>query len=408
MSQAVETVHDSSRRSGSAVERARAFVERHVAPVALELDGRHDPRESFSWELIEAAHSYGLATLCLDGQYGGEGLDFPTFIRVGVELAKGDLGIAAMIVQTNRLGVMLQTCGTPEQRERYLSGIVADPRCLLAFCQSEPHLGSDSGLPVNSGPHRTRYHTRAVREGDDWVLTGKKIYIDNGATAKYYLVMAQTDDDAPTNRGTTCFVLEGGMPGLNPGQVFDKTGERLAMHAEVNFDGVRLTDAHVIGEVNRAHAVHALFTSTRNVTAASTALGVAEAAYDCALSYARERVQGGRHLIDHGAVRVDLARLRMEIDAASAYVHATAAAAAGSEPIGKAAGIYPKVVAGEAAWSAAQLAVDLHGARGYTRGWQAEKLLRDALSFGHAGTPTRTAMLKAAKALYGDPEPLVL
>ena len=391
-----------SRVESDPVERARQYIAKHVAPRELELDGQHDPTDCFSWDLIEAADAYGLRALCVDPRYGGGGVDFLTFIRTAVELAKGDLGVAAMLVQVNRVAAMYESVGTPAQRERYLRDICSDSRCLLAFASTEEHLGSDSGMPITSGPNMTQYKTRAVRVSDGWEITGRKIYIDNGSTAKYYLVMAQTDFSAPISSGSTCFIVERGRPGLRSGSVFNKSGERLAQHAEVILEGCVVPDENIFGALNGASAQLALFSASRSMATAATAVGVAEAAYDCAVEWGRSRVQGGRRLIDHGAIRVDLARQRMTIDAATAYVEAAATAEMSGASYSKTFGIFPKIVAGEAAWGAAQLAVSLHGARGYTRGWRAEKLLRDAASFDHAGTPNRTALLKAARVMYGE------
>jgi alkylation response protein AidB-like acyl-CoA dehydrogenase len=383
------------------VARAKAYATEIVGPIEMELDGRANPADCFSWDLIDEGDARGLRTLCPSRKHGGEEIDLPTFIRTSVEIARGDLGIAGMLVQTNRVAMIFEKAGTASQVEKYVPDICADPRCLLAFAASEPTVGSDASHP-GSGPNAARYHTKAFRRDGGWEITGKKIYIDNGTTAKFYLVLAQTDDSLPLSHGATCFIVERGTEGLRPGEVLNKTGERLAAHAEVNFDRCWVPDANVMGDINGSHALLSMFTASRNVTAAATAIGVAEAAYDCATAWANSRVQGGRKLIDHGAVRIDLARQRMMIDVARAYVEMAAATVESGQAFSKTLGVYPKIIAGQAAMDMATFAVDLYGARGYTRGWRVEKLMRDASSFLHAGGPNRTLLLKAARMLYGE------
>ncbi len=384
------------------VARAKEYVQKYVAPRELQLDAEPDPEKCFDWELIEAAHEYGLRTLMMDKQYGGEAVDLLTFMRVAEELGKGDLGIAGTLTQVNKLATTIQDVGTQQQKETILPQIRSDAHCALAWCSTEPDFGSDRALPQLHGPNPTKNRTRAVKVDGGWQITGTKIYIDEGNIARYLLVMAQTDESEPYTTGSTTFIVERGNPGLSSPKVFDKMGRRLGLHTEVVLDQCFVRDEDVLGEVNRGPAAFASRAGETNVIGGATALGVGEAAYECAVEYATHRIQGGRRLIDHGVVRHDLAKARMHLDAARAYVNAAAAAELGQIPKDPNFRNFTSVLAGQAAFEMALLAMELHGARGYTRGWRVEKLVRDAASFDHAGTPNRTALLKAAREMYGD------
>ncbi|HLH67697.1 MAG TPA: acyl-CoA dehydrogenase family protein [Candidatus Dormibacteraeota bacterium] len=379
------------------LERARRFAQEVVAPVAAELDRRPDPVDCFSWEVVEQGSRLGLRTLTLAPEHGGAGLDLPQLARVVFELAKVDVGIAALFAQTNMLWRVIAGAATEEQRGRWLPRFRDDPRCLLALAVTEPEVGSDHVIPW-SGPDPPRLATRATPEGGGWCLEGRKLFVDNGNRAGIYLVMAQTDPDTGLDRGTTCFVIEAGTPGLRPGRVFDKAGERLANHSEVLLEGCRVSEGAVLGAVNRGFEVLERHFRGRATLAGCCALGVAEAAYARTLAWCRERVQGGRPLIEHDLVGVELAEMRMQLTAAWDHLLATAARiAAGSA--GLAEDGLAKVHAAQVGYQVVTRALDLHGGRGYLRDAGVEKWWRDVAAFFHSDGANRALLIRAARAI---------
>jgi alkylation response protein AidB-like acyl-CoA dehydrogenase len=381
----------------SHVGRARWFAREVVAPVAAERDRSRDPTDCFSWEIVEQGSQLGLRTLTLAPEHGGAGLDLPQLAQVVLELAQADAGVAALFAQTNMLWRVIEGAATDEQRARWLPRFRDDPRCLLALAVTEPEVGSDHIIPFQ-GPDPPRFATQATPEVGGWRLEGRKLFVDNGNRAGIYLVMAQTDPNVGLDRGATCFVIEAGTPGLCSGQVFDKMGERLANHAEVRLEGCRVPGSAVLGTVNRGFEVLDRHFRGRATLAGCCALGIAEAAYAKAVAWCRARIQGGRSLIDHDLVGVELAEMRMQLTAAQDHVLATAARIAAGEA-GPAEDALAKVYAAEVAHQVVTRALDLHGARGYLRDGGMEKLLRDVIAFFHSDGANRTLLIKAARAI---------
>lgn len=377
------------------VDLVRDFVAREVAPAAAGLD-RHDrPEDCFSWDLVERASAAGLRTLTLDEEYGGSGVDFTTTALAVEELAKGDMGLAVVFAQTWKLAQTIQLAGTPDQRARYLPSYAADPRALLAITFTEPDTASDYFVPHD----RARYATTAVKTDGGWRLNGLKHFISNGNRASLYIVFAQSEPGRSLEEGSTAFLVPRDTEGLSIGRVHDKLGERLANNAEVIFEDLFVPDEDVLGEPGAGFRVQQTFFPASNAYAAATVLGVAEAAYDRALGWARQRVQGGKPIIQHDSVASDLAEMRMWLDATRLYVLHAAWAGDHPEAWDPMLGALPKVLASQVGWKVVTRAMELHGGYGYMKETGMEKLLRDAAAFLHSDGVNRTLLLKAARQL---------
>lgn len=380
--------------STDAEQAAERFGTETVGPASARLDACVDPAACFDWGMIEEGSRLGLRTLTMARKDGGAGIGLLELGRVVLELARHDVGVAAIFAQTNMIWRLLDRTATPSQKEWLLSRFRDDQRCVLAIGITEPDTGSDHVLPEATA----RFSTRARRAGGGWELTGTKVFIDNGNRAGLYVILAQTDPDRGLAEGSTAFVLRSGTPGLRSGTVFDKLGERLANHAEVVLDGCRVTDDAVLGRVNAGMTVLRDNFSGRIAVAGLEAVGVAEAAYQRSLAWARARVQGGRPLLEHDVVGVQFAEWRMRIDAAQAMLERTldrldrGLALAHEEALAK-------VLAAEVACAVAVGAMELHGGRGYMRGNGAEKLVRDAMTFLHSDGANRALMLRAARSI---------
>ena len=372
----------------------RRFVQEVVLPVAAELDRRPDPAECFSWEIVEKADAMGLRTLTLAPEYGGAGADSLTTAMVIEELAKGDLGVSVIFAQTLKIAQTLQKAATEEQKARFLPKFREDPHFLLAIGITEPNTSSDYIIPYGGG----KFSTRAERRDGGWVINGMKHFISNGNRAKLYLVFAQTDPTKNLATGSTCFLVERDTPGFTIGRVHDKMGERLVNNAELYFEDCFVPDENVLGEVNKGFQILATFFPASNAYAAASVLGVADAAYERTLRWVQTRVQGGRRLLEHDSVAMELAEMRMLLDAARSYIHRAAWLAdhpeEGWDPT---MGALPKVFASQVAWRVVTKALELHGGYGYMRETGLEKLVRDAAAVLHSDGANRALLLKAAR-----------
>ncbi len=380
------------------LETVRRFVREEVSPVAGELDRRQDPAACFSWEIVEKADAAGIRTMTLSEEWGGIGADSLTTAMVIEELAKGDVGVAVVLAQTLKLAQALQKTASPEQRQKYLPRFRDDPRYLLAIAITEPETGSNYFLP-----HKAPFHTKAEKTDGGWRINGMKHFISNGNRAALYLLFAQTDNKTGLADGSTCFLVERDTPGFSIGHVHDKMGERLANNAELIFDNCFVPDANVIGVPGEGFQVLAQFFPQSNAYAAATVLGVAVAAYERSLEWARTRVQGGKELIEHDGIRAQLAEMRMLNDVSRAYIHRAAWLSDNPEAgWDRILGALPKVFASQSAWKVLTWASEIHGGYGFMRDVGLEKLLRDAAAFLHSDGVNRTLLLKAANFMYSD------
>jgi alkylation response protein AidB-like acyl-CoA dehydrogenase len=377
------------------VETVRRFAEEHIVPVRARLDAMADPMACFSWEIVEAADAIGLRTLPLAEEYGGLGADNQTVVRVIETLARADQGVTVTLMQNFKMTRMLEKAGNDEQKQRLFGKFAADPRFLMAFGSSEPAAASDYIIPFDDPS--TRYRTTAVRADGGWRLNGGKHFISNGPVASLYFIFAQTDPAAGLVHGSTCFLVERDTPGFTVGQVHDKMGERLTTNAELYFTDCFVPDANVLGAVNASREARASFSVTAGVFATALVLGVAEAAYERALDWTRNRVQGGKPIIEHSAVAVDVAEMRMMLDATRAYVYQAARAADGELPWDPTYVALVKVFAARTAWQVVTKALELHGGYGYMREAGIEKLVRDAAAFWHSDGANKSLLLRAAR-----------
>ena len=384
------------------LEVTRRFGAEVVAPVAAELDARPNPEDCFSWDIVEQASAVGIRTATLSGEYGGAGVDSLTTAMMIEELAIADMGVSVVIAQTLKIAQTLQQAASESQRERYLPAFTEDPRFLLAIGITEPENASNYIIP-----HPEDFRTTGTRVPGGWTVNGKKHFISNGNVARLYLVFAQTEPGRGLVEGSTCFLIERPTAGFSIGRVHDKMGERLANNAELVFEDCFVPDENVLGEVGRGFDVLERFFPASNAYAAASVLGVADAAYQRSVDWTRKRFQGGAYLIQHDSVATDLARMRMLIDAARAYLQQAARAAdrrdEGWDPT---MGALPKVFASEVAWEVVTTTLSLHGGHGYMRELGIEKLVRDAAAFLHSDGANRSLLLKAARFIREDlPKP---
>ncbi|MGY1735425.1 acyl-CoA dehydrogenase family protein [Geodermatophilus sp. SYSU D00684] len=352
-----------------------------VRPVAAE----YDEREAFPWEVLQEAARIGLYSLDFFATqwFDESGLGIPLTME---ELFWGDAGIGLAIVGTTLAAASVRANGTDEQVGQWIPamfGTEAEPK-VAAFCSSEPDAGSDVGA----------MRTRAVHDeaADEWVLTGTKTWATNGGIADVHVVTAVVDPELRA-RGHASFVVPPGTKGLTQGQKFLKHGIRASHTAEVVLDGCRVPGDCLLGgrerleerlarareglRSGRTQPSMATFERTRPGVGAQ-AVGVARAAYEYALDYARQRVQFGRPIIENQAIAFMLADMKTSIDAARLLVWRAAWMARTGQQFTSAEGSMSKLVAGETAVRVTEQAMQILGGNGYTRDYPVERMARDA------------------------------
>jgi 2-desacetyl-2-hydroxyethyl bacteriochlorophyllide A dehydrogenase len=276
---------------------------------------------------------------------------------------------------------------------------------LAALAATEPGMGSDFIQGHPGGKARTRVE----RKGDGYLINGRKVFISNGSLASLVTVFASHDADAPIRESTSCFAVPTDSPGFAVGQVFDKMGQRACPAAELLFDDVFVPEDHLIGKERGGWELNRLIMSVTRTPVATIALGIARAAYDRALAYAAERVQGGQAIVRHQAIQLLLADMSIRVEAARGLVWRSAASAAAGKPSLKLASM-AKTFASDAAVANATDAIQVLGGNGYMREYGVEKHqpdqpLRDhgERDAGDRGVSART--MRAAR-FHGADQPL--
>ncbi|MFB6892864.1 acyl-CoA dehydrogenase family protein [Kitasatospora sp. NPDC056327] len=369
-----------------------------------------DEREETPWPVIQEAARLGVYSLDFYARqyFDPSGVGIPIAME---ELFWGDAGIGLSIVGTTLAAVAVLANGTEEQIGTWAPQMFGTPDDVrvAAFCASEPDAGSDVSA----------LRTRAVHDGatDTWVLNGTKTWATNGGIAAVHVVVA-TVDPALGARGQASFVVPPGTPGLSQGQKFRKHGIRASHTAEVVLDDVRVPGHCLLGgrekldeRLARAregvrkggrNAAMATFEASRPAVGAQ-AIGIARAAYEVALDYARTRVQFGRPIIDNQGVAFQLADMRTRIDAARLLVWRASWMAATGRPFTAAEGSMSKLYAGETAkWVTAQ-AMQVLGGNGYTREYPVERMHRDSAIYSVFEGTSEIQRLVISRAISGLP-----
>ncbi|MBM7508324.1 alkylation response protein AidB-like acyl-CoA dehydrogenase [Nocardioides salarius] len=388
----------------------RSWLHDFAAEVIRPAAHEWDEREEFPWPVLEEAARIGLysvdffATQSMDRS----GLGIPVAME---EIFWGDAGIGLSIVGTALAAAGVRAGGTDEQVVEWVPQMFGEPGDLrlAAFCSSEPDAGSDVGA----------MRTRATYDeaSDEWVLNGTKTWATNGGLADVHVVTAVVDPDLRA-RGQASFVVPPGTKGLSQGQKFAKHGIRASHTAEVVLDAVRVPGRCLLGGKERlderlgrardgsraaqGNASMATFERTRPAVGAQ-AVGIARAAYEVALDYARTREQFGRPIIENQAIAFALADMRSRIDAARLLVWRAAWMAASRRSFDAAEGSMSKLVAGETAVAVTGQAMQILGGNGFTREYPVERMARDAKIYTIFEGTSEIQRLVIARAISGAP-----
>ncbi|WP_205471850.1 acyl-CoA dehydrogenase family protein [Nocardioides sp. SYSU D00038] len=376
-----------------------------IRPAAAEWD----EREEFPWPVVEEAARIGLYSLDFFAtqSFDETGLGIPITME---ELFWGDAGIGLAICGTALAAAGVRANGTDEQVGEWVPQMFGEPGDLrlAAFCSSEPDAGSDVGAMRT----RARYDEAA----DEWVITGTKTWATNGGLADVHVVTAVVDPDL-RSRGQASFVVPPGTKGLSQGQKFLKHGIRASHTAEVVLDDVRVPGRCLLGGKEKldarlarareggsaaGNASMATFERTRPAVGAQ-AVGIARAAYEVALDYARTREQFGRPIVENQGVAFQLADMKTAIDASRLLVWRAAWMARQGKRFESAEGSMSKLMAGETAVRVTGQAMQILGGNGFTRDYPVERMARDAKIYTIFEGTSEIQRLVIARAISGAP-----
>ncbi|MCP2331058.1 acyl-CoA dehydrogenase family protein [Actinoalloteichus caeruleus] len=340
---------------------ARNFADDEIAPHAAEWDRR----ESLDLDLIPRMGELGFLGLTIPEEHGGSGGDHLAYYLVLEELGRADSSVRGVVsVSLGLVAATIARHGTPEQHQRWLPALCSG-RALGCFALTEPGTGSDAGALT----------TRAVRDGDDWLITGAKTFITNGTWADVALLLARTSDDG--SRGITAFLVPTASAGFHRREINGKLGLRAQATAELHLDGVRVPDTARLGEVGRGFPLAMSALGKGRVSVAAGCVGIAQASLDAALRYAGERHQFGKAIAGHQLVQRLLATTAVDTAAARLLVWQAADLLDRGQPHETAASM-AKLFASEAAVRAADNAVQVFGGYGYVDEYPVSRYLRDA------------------------------
>ncbi|HET7146638.1 MAG TPA: acyl-CoA dehydrogenase family protein [Gaiellaceae bacterium] len=340
---------------------ARDFAQREIEPYAAEWDREHRfPRETFA-KLAEL----GLMGTCIPEEYGGAGTDFVSYILVLEELSRADAGVGVTVaVHTSAVTLPILTFGTDEQRSRFVPPLARGEH-LGAFALTEPESGSDAGA----------LRTRAEPEGDGWKITGTKQWITNARYSGTFLLFARTDPDTPGSRGLSAFVVDGDDVRVTRDE--EKLGLNSSITNDVVIEGAVVGRDRLLHEEGKGFHVAMQTLDGGRIGIAAQALGIAQAAYDVAREYAKERRTFGKAIAEHQAIQFKLADMATEIDAARLLVYRAASLKDRGEAVTEA-GAKAKLFASEVARRQTGEAIQILGGYGYTKEFPVERYYRDA------------------------------
>jgi alkylation response protein AidB-like acyl-CoA dehydrogenase len=344
-------------------EAVRAVCDAKVAPYAADVD----ENARYPQEAADALRAADFHAPHVPEEYGGAGADALATVLVIEEVARACVS-SSLIPAVNKLGSLpVQIAGSEELKRKYL-GALARGEGGFSYCLSEPDAGSDAG----------GMKTRAVRDGDDWVLDGVKRWITNAGESEFYTVMAVTDPEKKTRGGISAFVVEKSDEGVSFGAKEKKLGIKGSPTKEVYLDKVRIPGDRIIGEEGTGFATAMKTLDHTRVTIAAQAVGVAQGALDYALGYAQERQQFGKSISEFQGLQFMLADMGMKIEAARQLTYAAAGRSERGDKDLTFFGAAAKCFASDVAMEVTTNAVQVLGGYGYTREYPVERMMRDA------------------------------
>lgn len=341
----------------------REFATNEVEPLAADIDKEH----RFPEETVAKMAKYGMMGIPFPTEYGGAGGDEVSYAITVEELSRVCASTGVIVsAHTSLCCWPIYAYGTEEQKQKYLPDLLSG-RKIGAFGLTEPNAGTDAA----------GQQTRAVLDGDEWVLDGAKVFITNGGYASTFVVMAMTDKKKGTHGGISSFIVEKGDPGFSIGKTEDKMGIHASSTTELIFQNCRIPKDRLLGEVGDGFKIALSTLDGGRIGIASQALGIAQGAFDVTVDYMKARKQFGKKLSQMEALQFEMADLKTRIEAARLLVYKAAFLEDQHAKYGEAAAM-AKLFAAETAMKVTTKCVQFHGGYGYTADYPVERMMRDA------------------------------
>ncbi|MFE4706393.1 acyl-CoA dehydrogenase [Peribacillus simplex] len=344
-------------------EMVKEFAEKEIKPIAIELDAK----SMFAEDAFKKMGKLGLLGIPFPEEYGGSGGDTVSYAIAVEEVGKACGGTGLSYAAAVSLGASpIYYFGTEEQKQKYLVPITTG-ETLAAFGLTEPNAGSDAG--------GTR--TTAVLEGDEYVINGEKTWITNASYSRTVTVTAVSGKDSKGKNIISAFIVPTDTQGLTINSNYEKMGVRASNTCEIILDNVRVPKENLLGDPDKGFKQFLFTLDGGRISIAALAVGIAQAAFDKALAFSKERIQFGKSISNFQAIQFKLADMAMEIELARNMVYKAAWLKDNKKPFAKEAA-YAKLFASETAFRASNQAIQIHGGSGYMREYEVERYLRDA------------------------------
>ncbi len=345
---------------------ARDFAQKEIAPLAAE----HDETGQFPYETVKKMGQLGLMGIEVPEEYGGAGLDTLAYVLAMEEISKVDASHGTIMSVNNSLVCFgLHHFGTEAQKQKYLVAVASGQK-IGAYSLTEPMSGSDAG----------NMRSRAVRDGDGYVINGRKSWVTSAPVADFIVLFTMT---APEKRhkGITAFIVDTNQPGFSRGKTEPKLGIRASATSEIVFENYRCPASNRLGEEGEGFKIAMTVLDAGRIGIAAQALGIAEAAYEASVAYAREREAFGAKIGEFQGIQFKIADLKTRIEAARLLTYNAALAKQRSKTTGERYTLQAsmaKLFASETAMFCAHAAVQIHGGLGYSKELPIERYFRDA------------------------------
>jgi alkylation response protein AidB-like acyl-CoA dehydrogenase len=345
---------------------ARDFAQKEIAPIAAEFDESGD----FPKETIKKMGEMGFMGIEVPEEYGGAGMDTLAYVLALEEICKADASHGTIMSVNNSLfcyGILKY--GTEDQKKKFVGGVAAGEK-IGAYSLTEPMSGSDAG----------EMRSRAVLDGDHYVLNGRKSWVTSGPVADFILVFMMTDPEKK-QRGISAFLVDADTPGFVRGKKEPKLGIRASATSELMFEDCRVPVANRLGEEGAGFKIAMSVLDAGRIGIASQSLGIAEAAYDASLAYAREREAFGQPIGNFQGVGFKLADMKTRIEASRGLIYQAALTKTRAKTSGERYTLessMAKLFASETAMFVTHQAIQIHGGMGYSKEYPVERYFRDA------------------------------
>ncbi|OZM56749.1 acyl-CoA dehydrogenase [Lottiidibacillus patelloidae] len=341
----------------------RDFAQAEIAPIVEKMD----ETDEFPREVINKMAELGLMGIPIPEQYGGVEMDFTSYIIAIHELSKVSATIGVILSVHTSVGTNpILFFGTEEQKQKYIPKL-ASGEYLGAFALTEPSAGSDAGSLV----------TRAVKKDDKYILNGSKIFITNGGEADTYIVFARTNPEEKGSKGVSAFIVEKDTPGMTIGKKERKMGLNGSNTVELIFDNAEVPVENLLGEENKGFKIAMANLNAGRIGIGAQALGIAEAALEAAIAYAKEREQFGKPIARQQGVAFKLADMATEVEAAKLLIYRAADLKSRGIDCAQEASM-AKLFASTIATKVTTEAIQVFGGYGYTKDYPVERYFRDA------------------------------